>query len=66
MQLHHALNTAYPSIMRPMSFRAGRYNQHMTSGSMLVEVGTCGNSLQEALTAGRLFANTLADLLLNG
>ena len=26
----------------------------------------CGNSLQEALTAGRLFANTLADLLLNG
>jgi stage II sporulation protein P len=66
VQLHHALNTAYPSIMRPMSFRAGRYNQHMTSGSMLVEVGTCGNSLQEALTAGRLFANTLADLLLNG
>ena len=66
VQLHHALNTAYPSIMRPMSFRAGRYNQHMTSGSRLVEVGTCGHSLQEALTAGRLFANTLADLLLNG
>ena len=65
VQLHHALNTAYPSIMRPMSFRAGRYNQHMTAGSMLIEVGTCGNTLQEALTAGRLFANTLADMLLN-
>ena len=64
VQLHHALNTAYPSIMRPMSFRAGRYNQHLTAGSMLIEVGTCGNTLQEALTAGRLFANTLADMLL--
>lgn len=64
VQLHHALNTAYPSIMRPMSFRAGRYNQHMTTGSMLVEVGTCGNTLQEALTAARLFGETLADLLL--
>ena len=64
VQLHHQLNTAYPSIMRPMSFRAGRYNQHMTTGSMLVEVGTCGNTLQEALTAARLFAETLADTLL--
>lgn len=64
VQLHHALNTAYPSIMRPMSFRAGRYNQHLTTGSMLVEVGTCGNTLQEALTAARLFAENLADTLL--
>lgn len=64
VQLHHQLNTAYPSIMRPMSFRAGRYNQHMTTGSMLVEVGTCGNTIQEALTAARLFAETLADMLL--
>ena len=64
VQLHHALNTAHPSIMRPMSFRAGRYNQHMTTGSMLVEVGTCGNTLQEALTAARLFANGLANFLL--
>ncbi len=64
VQLHHQLNTAYPSIMRPMSFRAGRYNQHMTTGSMLVEVGTCGNTIQEALTAARLFAESLADLLL--
>lgn len=64
VQLHHRLNTAYPSIMRPMSFRAGRYNQHLTAGSMLIEVGTCGNSLQEALTAARLFAETLADSLL--
>ena len=64
VQLHHKLNTAYPGIMRPMSFRAGRYNQHMTTGSMLVEVGTCGNTLQEALTAARIFADSLADMLL--
>lgn len=63
-QLHHKLNTAYPGIMRPMSFRAGRYNQHLTTGSMLVEVGTCGNTLQEALAAARIFADSLADMLL--
>ena len=63
-QLHDRLNSAYPGIMRPMSIRASRFNQHIRKGSMLVEVGACGNTLEEALAAAQIFASTLADALL--
>ena len=65
-QLHDRLNSLYPGIMRPMSIRTGRFNQHVRTGSMLVEVGACGNTLEEALAAAELFAETLADALLEG
>lgn len=65
-QLHDRLNSTYPGIMRPMSIRASRFNQHVRTGSMLVEVGACGNTLDEALAAARVFAETLADALLEG
>ena len=63
-QLHDRLNSTYPGIMRPMSIRASRFNQHIRKGSMLLEVGACGNTLEEALAAAQIFANTLADALL--
>ncbi len=63
-QLHDRLNGACPGIMRPMSIRASRFNQHVRVGSMLVEVGACGNTLEEALAAAGIFAETLAEMLL--
>ncbi len=62
-QLHHRLNGVCSGIMRPMSVRASRFNQHVRKGSMLVEVGACGNTLEEALAAARIFAETLAEAL---
>ncbi|NLA86379.1 MAG: stage II sporulation protein P, partial [Clostridiales bacterium] len=37
--------------------------QHATTGSMLVEVGCTGNTLQEALTAVRYFADALSNVI---
>ena len=51
----------YPTLMRPITIRNSRYNQHVTTGSLLVEVGTAGNSLEEALNAARLFARGFAE-----
>ena len=56
----------YPTLMRPVTVRNSRYNQHMTTGSLLVEVGTAGNSLEEAINAARLFAAGFAKTLQNG
>ncbi len=64
MQLHSHLNESYPGIMRPMSIRKERFNQHATPGSMLLEVGSNGNNLTEAILAAEIFAQTLADVLL--
>ncbi len=54
----------YPTLMRPMLLRNSRYNQHATTGSLLLEVGAAGNSPEEAALAGRLFARQMAQLLI--
>ena len=53
----------YPSLMRPILLRNSRYNQHATTGSLLVEVGAAGNSPEEAALAGRLLAQQMVELL---
>lgn len=53
----------YPTLMRPVLLRNSRYNQHATTGSLLVEVGAAGNSPEEALLAGRLFAERMIEVL---
>ena len=65
LKIQKEMNTRYPGIMRPLDIRAARFNQHVTPGSMILEVGTSGNTLEEALSSARLFAETLADMLLN-
>lgn len=64
LKLHSRLNTLYPGIMRPINIRRGRFNQHVCPGSMLLEVGTSGNTLPEALYSAQLFAGELAAILL--
>jgi stage II sporulation protein P len=57
-----ALNS-YPTLMRPILLRNSRYNQHAATGSLLVEIGAAGNSPDEAVLAGRLFAQRMTDVL---
>lgn len=53
----------HPTLMRPVLLRNSRYNQHATTGSLLLEVGAAGNSPEEAILAGRLFAERFAAVL---
>ena len=62
--LQERLLGKYPTLMRPLLLRKSRYNQHLTPGSLLVEVGAAGNSPEEAERAGELFAQELAGYLL--
>lgn len=64
VRLQQQMEEKYPSLARPISLRESRFNQHLTPGSMLVEVGTAVNTLEEAVNAGRLFADCAADVLL--
>lgn len=55
LYLQNAVCQSYPSLMRPITLTKYRYNQHLSPGSMILEVGSNGNTLQEALAAIRLF-----------
>ena len=64
LKLQALLNREYPGLCRDLSLRAERFNQHETPASLLVEVGSTGNTLPEALTAAQYLGDTLAELLL--
>ena len=48
-----------PGLARPLNLRMERFNEDLTPVSCLLEVGTAGDTLQEALTAVQLFGNSL-------
>lgn len=61
--LQSQLNADWPDLMRAINVREQRFNMHLRTGSMLLEVGTSGNTLQQALASVRMFGQTLADAL---
>ena len=65
VKLQKIAQEKYPGLMRPINLRKERFNQHATKGSMLVEIGTSGNTLDESLRSVRLFADILSSLLEN-
>ena len=63
MRLQQQMLDDYDALARPMVLRTSRFNQHLCVGSVLVEVGTHGNTLSEALLGARLFAQSAAKTL---
>ena len=63
LYLQRTVSAAHPTLMRPVELVPQRYNQHLNTGSLILEVGSSGNTLQEALAAVRLFARSAAPAL---
>ncbi len=63
LYLQSAVVSKYPSLSRPIALKKERYNQHLSTGSLILEVGSSGNTLSEALNAVRLFADAVAPAL---
>ncbi len=61
--IQQAMEERYPSLARPLAVKSERYNQHLSPGAMIVEVGTNGNTLAEAVTAISLFGDAAGDVL---
>jgi len=62
VKLHALLEKNYPGICRPISFRNQRFNQDLSPGALLIEVGAAGNDRQEALASAELLAQTILEL----
>lgn len=56
-------NEMYPTLMRQINLRKERFNEQMTLGSLIVEVGTNGNTLAEAQEGGRDIAEVISSVL---
>ena len=62
VKLHALLERNFPGICRPISFRSQRFNQDLSPGALLVEVGSAGNTHEQALEAARVLGKTLLEL----
>lgn len=64
LKLQSVLEAMAPGLCRDLDLRTERFNQHMTPGSILVEVGTNGNTLEQALRSAAILADALAETVL--
>ena len=62
LKLHARLEHQSPGITRPLQLRAQRFNQDLSPGALLVEVGAAGNTHAEAALAARQLAKAIIAL----
>ena len=63
MRLQKQMLADRGTLARPIVLRASNFNQQLSVGSLLVEVGTHGNTLPEAIAGARLFAESACAVL---
>ena len=62
LKLHTQLERIAPGITRPVNLRTSRFNQDLSPGALLVEVGAAGNTHPEALRAAEILAQAIVAL----
>lgn len=62
LKLQQQLESTCPGICRYISLRRERFNQDLSQGAVLVEVGTAGNTLEEALAATEILGKAIIAL----
>lgn len=62
--LQGQMESENPGITRPVLFQYCQYNQHLTTGSLLLEIGSQGNTLEQALYTAELIGDSIGNALL--
>lgn len=58
--LHAAAESVQPGIMRPVSIRKERFNQQLSPQSVIIEIGSNGNTLEEAKRSAYILAEAFS------
>ncbi len=62
--LQQSIESNYPTLTRPVLFQYCHYNQHATTGSLLLEIGSHGNTIDQAVYTGELIGKALSEMLI--
>lgn len=63
IKYQQTIEALYPSLARPLLLRSSKYNQNLSVGSILLEIGTESNTLKEVEYSATLAAEALINLL---
>lgn len=62
LKLQAQLDQMYPGLCRPLNVCTQRFNEDLSPGALLIEVGAAGNSHEEAMVAARALAEGIIAL----
>lgn len=62
VKIQQKANEMYPGLFRPIIIRNSRYNQHLTTGSSIIEVGATGNTLDQCILSMQCLANIFEEI----
>lgn len=63
LDLKEKMDELYPGLSRKIDLREERFNQHLLDKALLVEIGSYGNTLDEALNSTKYLARCLVDVI---
>lgn len=63
VHLQNQLETMFPGITRPLYFCPRKYNMNLSHCSLLVEVGSDANTLEEAVYTGKCIGAALSEIM---
>ena len=62
VKIQQKANEMYPGLFRPIIVRNSRYNQHLTTGSFIIEVGATGNTMEQCILSMQCLANIFEEV----
>lgn len=59
VKIQEKANEMYPGLFKPIILRNSRYNQHVSKGACIIEVGATGNTLEECNGSMKYLASVI-------
>lgn len=63
IKIQEKANEMYPGLFKPIILRNSRYNQHVTNGACIIEVGATGNTIDECKTSMKYLGKIISEII---
>lgn len=63
IKIQEKANQMYPGLFKPIILRDSRYNQHVSKGACIIEVGATGNTLEECNGSMKYLASIIEEVM---
>lgn len=63
IKIQEQANLMYPGLFKPIILRDSRYNQHVTKGACIIEVGATGNTLEQCNASMKYLAKVIEKVM---
>lgn len=63
IKLQAKANEMYPGLFRPITLSTARYNQNLSKGAIIIEVGATGNTMEQSLASMKYLASVIDEVM---